>query len=459
MGDADGIQLLARRLAEADVLIVVNVEPTHPLFDPLPIVMSGDTQVAPGTALPIVVRTRPEQWSYAVRFERHIDAVQSPRAVLVRLKLAVTSGSVGVGVLNSNETAFVDETFIDRTPGPTTAVVLVADFANAGALIVRNASSIEASTVSLLGLECVALESESNTERTPGLADPRPCAYWSRYYGTDGDTIAERLRVQSFRLLEAPEILRWVDRLSMWILPGDQLSRALYVSSTYEPNTLCVLRRLLRSGDTFIDVGANTGVISLVASTWVGPTGRVYSFEPSLREHEQLRRNLALNATTNASPFNQAMAAGSGTATLRVAAPSHAGLNTIGREFPYAGVETDHLEQVETIALDGFVDQQRVPRIAAIKLDVEGAESAVLHGAQRVLREHRPALIIEIFSRSLEAHGASREAVGRLLRAADYRIYSIDDVDANVHAIDTLTVVDEQNVVALPAEQDGRLAV
>ncbi|HEY1303420.1 MAG TPA: FkbM family methyltransferase [Vicinamibacterales bacterium] len=435
----------------------MNLEPIEPLFDPRPTKVI-DKRVAPGTALPIVVRTRPQQWSYAVRFERRIDAVQPSTAVLVRLTLAVISGSVGVGVLNGNETEFMDEVVAGPTPEPTTVAVLITRAGDAGPLIVRNTSSVAASEVSLLGLECLAIERDS-AERTPGLADPRPCAYWSRYYGTDGDTIAERLRVKLFRSLEAPEILRWVDRLSMWILPGDQLSRALYVSSTYEPNTLCVLRRLLRSGDTFIDAGANTGVISLVASNWVGPTGRVYSFEPSLREHEQLQRNLALNAATNVTPFNLAVAAGSGTATLRVAAPSHAGLNTIGGEFPYAGVETDHLERVETIALDGFVDRQRVPRIAAIKLDVEGAESAVLHGAQHVLREHRPALIIEIFGRSLEGHGSSREAVGRQLRAADYRIYSIDDVDARLHAIDALTVVDEQNVVALPAEQGERLAV
>lgn len=434
----------------------MDLAPIDPLFDHVPTGVIDE--VAPGTPLPLVVRTRPQQWSYAVRFERLIDATQPSTAVLVRLTLAVMSGAVGVGVLNGNETEFIDQVMVGPTLEPTTVAVLITRAADAGPLIVRNTSPIGASQVSLLALECLAIEKESE-ERTPGLADPRPCAYWSRYYGTDGDTIAERLRVQLFRSLEAPAIVRWVDRLSIWIVPGDQLSRALYVSSTYEPNTLCVLRRLLRSGDTFVDVGANTGVISLVASNWVGSSGRVYSFEPSLREHEQLRRNLALNATANVTPVNLAVTADSGTATLRVAPPSHAGLNTIDCEFAYAGVETDHLERVETVALDGFVDQHRIARIAAIKLDVEGAEGAVLHGAQRVLREHRPALIIEIFGRSLEAHGSSRDDVGRQLKAADYRIYSINEVDAHLHSIDALTAVDEQNVVALPAEQCERLGV
>lgn len=436
---------------------MVNVEPNQPLFPPLPIVVTKE-RGAPGAALPIVVRTLPEQWSYAVLFRRRIDPVEPSTPVVIRLTLTVKTGGVGVGVLNRNETDFIDEVFVDSTPAPVTAEVVIAHSGDAGSLIVRNVSPIGASEVTLLGLECIALSAESS-ERAPGLADPRPSAHWSRYYGTGGDTIAEKIRVQDFCSLQAPEILRWADRLSMWIRPGDQLSRALYVSGTYEPNTLCVLRRLLRSGDTFIDVGANTGVISLVASTWVGPTGRVYSFEPSLREREQLRRNLELNATTNVTPFNLAVAASSGTATLRVAAASHAGLNTIAGEFSYAGVETDHLERVETVALDQFVDHQHVPRIAAIKLDVEGAEGAVLHGAQHVLREHRPALVIEIFGRSLEAHGSSREAVGQQLKAADYRIYSIDDVDAQLHPIDALTMVDEQNVVALPAEECERLAV
>jgi FkbM family methyltransferase len=55
----------------------------------------------------------------------------------------------------------------------------------------------------------------------------------------------------------------------------------------------------VRAGDVFLDAGVNAGVISLVASRWVGPEGREYSFEPSEREFNRLRDNLDRNQVTN----------------------------------------------------------------------------------------------------------------------------------------------------------------
>jgi hypothetical protein len=90
--------------------------------------------------------------------------------------------------------------------------------------------------------------------------------------------------------------------------------------------------------------------------------------------------------------------------------------------------------------------------VAVLKIDVEGAEAAVLQGAHRVLVDHRPAMVVEVYSRALELNGADRETVERLLRTQHYRLYSIDDDTAALHEIDALTSVDEQNVVAVPFE-------
>lgn len=400
--------------------------------------------------LPIAIRTGQTLWSYALRFERAKEAAPST-GILVRLTVRVDSGRVGIGCINAAETAFIDEVFVGHEDGATTAEIVIARPADAGPLVVRNASPVDASDVSIMSLDCFEIDLEAEVERQPGLSDPRPCPQWSRYYG-GGRTVRERLRDQWFAALAAPETLRWIDGLAVRILPGEQLSRAIYVSGTYEPNTLCVLRRLLQPGDTFVDVGANTGVISLIGSRWVGANGRVYSFEPSLREFEHLTRNLETNTAMNITPVRLAVSSGSGRAALRVAQPSHAGLNTLGGAFPYAGIDTDHIETVETTTLDAFVDAQRIARVAVLKVDVEGAEAAVLQGAHRVLADHRPAMVVEVYSRALELNGADRETVERLLRTQQYRLYSIDDDTAALHEIDALTSVDEQNVVAVPFE-------
>src|SRR5689334_17792000 len=289
------------------------MEPIPSLFNRLPDAPDGSFQ--PGAALPLVVRTSEEQWAYAARFSRSFDAPVPSAAVLIRLALNVSFGISGVGCVNVDETAFTDETLLSPTPATTTVDVLIPRPADLGPLIVRNASPSGASEVSVLGLECFALDAEPDCERAPGLSDPSPCPNWSRYYGTSGGTIEERLRVQRYLSMTEPHVLRWVDGLSVRIVPTNQLSRALYVSGTYEPNTLCVVQALLRPGDCFIDVGANVGLFSLVASRWVGPAGHVYSFEPSAREYEALRDNLRRNGLSEETAFRLAVTSQSGQAT------------------------------------------------------------------------------------------------------------------------------------------------
>jgi FkbM family methyltransferase len=238
------------------------------------------------------------------------------------------------------------------------------------------------------------------------------------------------------------------------IIPGQQLSRAVYLSGTYEPRTLRVLRGLLRHGDVFLDVGANVGVVSMAAARWVGESGRVYALEPSAREFDQLTAHVAANAAAVVTPLKLAVAAQSGTATLRVADAAHGGLNTLGTRFAY-DVETARLEQVETTTLDEFVAATGILRVAVIKVDVEGGEGSVLAGAAALLRAHRPAVVMEVCARALAANGWSAARVDALLRDAGYVCYAIDDATGSLERVDTLTASDEQNVVALPAERTG----
>jgi FkbM family methyltransferase len=183
----------------------------------------------------------------------------------------------------------------------------------------------------------------------------------------------------------------------------------------------------------------------------------VYSFEPSEREFRRLLESVDLSAAANVTPVHLAAAATSGRGLLRVARSIHSGLNTLGDQFAYDTVDAARLEPVETIALDDFVDRHGIREVAAIKLDIEGAEAAALAGAMSLLREKRPALIVEIVSRALHANGSTRLDVEKLLRSAAYRLHRIDEVSAALHSVAGLDDVDGQNVVALPEERSATL--
>ena len=262
-------------------------------------------------------------------------------------------------------------------------------------------------------------------------------------------------RLEQFERLTVPTPLIWADGLSVRLIPGEQFSRAIHLSGTYEPNTLCVLRRHLRRGGVFIDVGAHAGVVSLAAARWVGRTGRLYAFEPSTREHQRLLDSLDLSGVSNVTPVRAAVGTTPGRGTLRVAAAPYSGLNTLGDRFAYDDIPESSRESVEIVTIDNYVQHHNIARVDAIKLDMEGGEAAALAGAARVLRRFRPVLVIEINAKALDACGSTPSHVEELLLAVDYRTFAIGDFDASLTPVERIADFDEQNLVFLPREVAG----
>jgi FkbM family methyltransferase len=420
------------------------------VYDPTPN-PEPTSSVFPTGRLPVTVRTGQQQWAYALRFDRMGDELQNgPSLLSVRVRVDVASGSIGIGCLSAGGTAFLDERIVTAGSGPVDVELLGAMPAETGTLIIRNASAEGSSEATVLEIVCseAAVRDDADEPRHPPLHEPPIVPGWNRCYGSRGLTPVERLRARRFEKEGGPRVLRWTDGTT-FPLADDQLSRALFVSGTYEPNTLNVLRRLLRDGDTFIDVGANAGVVSLAASRWVG-TGRVFSIEPSAREFRRLNDAIERNHMSNITTFRLAVGSRSGDVALHVAADAHGGLNTLGGHFPYEGVETLRTETVAAMTLDEFVARHAIDTVAAVKLDIEGAEGEALAGAGQILEHLRPALIVEVFSRSLETQGWTRSKVADLLRRADYTLFSIDDATGRLVPQLDLSTIDEQNIVALP---------
>ena len=87
---------------------------------------------------------------------------------------------------------------------------------------------------------------------------------------------------------------------------------------TYEPAKHAMIRRHLRPGMTFIDVGANMGDFTLQAARLVGSTGRVISIEPEPENHSVLQRSIELNGYANTRALPIALSDRDGTASLQI---------------------------------------------------------------------------------------------------------------------------------------------
>jgi FkbM family methyltransferase len=264
--------------------------------------------------------------------------------------------------------------------------------------------------------------------------------YWLRW---------QLWRYGRLKQLQIPIQVKWYDDIWVNLYLGNDMSRCLFVGGTIEPNEFMFLAQILKEGMHFVDVGASVGLYSLFAAKRVGPRGRVSAFEPSSREFSRLTDHLRLNKTDNVRAFYFALSDRSGFASLAVAEDWHEGQNTLGA-IVYPGVRQQRSEQVILKRLDNLIVEAGLPKIDVMKVDVEGAEYAVLNGARTVLREHRPVLMLEVLEPALRNQGSNREAIYELLRLYDYRLYCY--AQSSGYPVPAATQELSENVVAVPVE-------
>lgn len=178
-----------------------------------------------------------------------------------------------------------------------------------------------------------------------------------------------------------------------------------YVEGNYESDLQAALVATLRPGQVFYDVGSNIGFMTLLAAKLVGPHGQVVAFEPGPKTAKQLAAQIKANGLRNvlvqeAAVSNQVGMSRFETNTYSVTAHLTAGPSPSG---------TQSGQVVRTTTLDHFITTHPVPHV--LKIDVEGAEIAVIRGARRLLSDHRPILIVELHSEGLsqEFHQFMRE--------------------------------------------------
>ncbi len=121
-------------------------------------------------------------------------------------------------------------------------------------------------------------------------------------------------------------ILRTNENVKLKIFINSQMDLSYYEKSNPSNSLIKEYLDKLKAGDNFIDVGANIGYYSLLASGKVGISGAVYSFEPSTREYKRLIDNIKLNNCSNVTPYNIALSDHSGETELHVS-EGHTGLN------------------------------------------------------------------------------------------------------------------------------------
>jgi len=167
--------------------------------------------------------------------------------------------------------------------------------------------------------------------------------------------------------------------------------------------------RKIHEGDVFIDVGANVGYYSLLASKLVGKYGRVIAIECIPQTAAILKINLCFASADNVILIDKA--AWSSRTRLQMLIPRgfYGQASAVGL---HKGSIFDKVE-VEAISLDEIIESLNIHKIKMLKIDVEGSELQVLEGGRKTLKKTKY-IIVEI--------SKNAKPILQLLRGASFKI-------------------------------------
>jgi FkbM family methyltransferase len=217
---------------------------------------------------------------------------------------------------------------------------------------------------------------------------------------------------------------------------------SIYLLGAFEPGTHKTLQKLAKPGDIVFDIGANIGAHTLAIAQSVGPSGKVYAFEPADFAVNKLKRNLALNPELQARTYPQQIllvASFSGQPEREIYASWP--LESDGAVHPKHRGRLVSAEHAAVETLDDFVCREGISRLDLVKLDVDGHELPVLQGGGETLCRFKPTLVMEM---SPYIH-------------AEFDHCFIDFVDFLKHAGYELRDADTGKAVPLDAAQLERL--
>jgi len=173
-----------------------------------------------------------------------------------------------------------------------------------------------------------------------------------------------------------------------------------------DPGGIRFLLETLRPGDTALDIGAHKGGYAYWMLRQVGAAGKVFGFEPQTSLFEYLSRMKKSLGWINFNIEHLALSDREGSVELRIPVKkdkkSSPGASIVKTVFEENEIRT---ETVTMSTLDKYCAQNSiVPNL--LKIDVEGNELAVLQGGEQVLRQHRPAILMECEARHVGAERA-----------------------------------------------------
>jgi FkbM family methyltransferase len=201
----------------------------------------------------------------------------------------------------------------------------------------------------------------------------------------------------------------------------------------YEVETSLFLARILHAGDTFIDFGAHIGYFSCIAALAVGPTGRVISVEPNKENLTYLSNHKKINHFDHITIYPHVMWDKIEEKTFYENLDNdggHALWDVAKHDFNTKSALEPRLHKVTTSTGDEMIETLKidVSKIKLIKMDVEGAELAVMRGSSKLFSPSKtPCIVLEINSFGLNELGTNYKEIVEFFSSKGYQCFTMSE--------------------------------
>lgn len=206
--------------------------------------------------------------------------------------------------------------------------------------------------------------------------------------------------------------LRWKLRLDHYV------DREVFYHGGFERETTDWLREVIRPGMRIVDVGANFGYFTTLCAHLAGPSGHVWAFEPTRFYGDRIGPHLEMNGLTERCTLVPLALSDHDDECEITISRSSATMHPVAADVP------ERMETIRLRRLDDVVDELKIEGVDFMKIDIDGHEPAMLRGAMRMLRRHRPILLIEFSQANLDVAGSDVREVRDLLESAGYALHS-----------------------------------
>ena len=211
----------------------------------------------------------------------------------------------------------------------------------------------------------------------------------------------------------------------LWVDPNDEiLSRSVVYDKVWEPATSKLIKDVIHSGDTGIDLGANIGYFTILMANLVGSSGKIFSFEPAPLNFKILQKNVQQNHLENVVLEQSAVGDTDGKIKLYLSNTNSGWHKVFPTQFIDYEVSEKNID-VNICSLDKVFANKKID---FIKMDVEGYEWNAIRGGKRIFEEnHDIKLIFEFFPMALRANGVKPDSILKYLLDVGFHIYVIDE--------------------------------